>query len=431
MTTTDLELANNSELSLLPPSQPPAESARQMLMSHAEMMQTAYQLASKMVNTSMVPTRFQGREKAEDATAAILYGAELGLNPIQSLQRIIPIHGMPSMEARTMVALLKSRGYRIRTASQSHTSVTVIGWDLEGEQYESTWTIERAKLAGYVPEPVEGSLKRPHVKTDWAGEEKSGRNGKYYVVAGNMKYITDPQAMLKAKAQSEICRDMAPDVLLGISYTSEELQSERWEEPQARGPARTGTRATTTTVEEIFTEPAAEPQDVEEVDAEVDETPGPEPGQGGGNEQGQGAEPSSGAQIHADPVDQEPAPQPPAPEPAPKKAPAKKAAAKAATTAPSDGKKSSMRKALETRLSTLVGDIEPKLSDEDQIVLYRQILERPEVTSTNDLDDYTVAKVADQLYIWSQTDDLNGKVRDLLNAADLAAASAEERESQK
>lgn len=411
MTTTELDVANSSELSLLPPSRPPAEAARHMLLSHAEMMHTAYQLASKMVNTSMVPTRFQGADKADDATAAILYGAELGLNPIQSLQRIIPIHGMPSMEARTMVALLKSRGYRIRTASQSPTSVTVIGWDLEGEQYESTWTIERAKLAGYVPVPVdEKSLKRPDVKTDWAGEEKSGRNGKYYVVAGNMKYITDPQAMLKAKAQSELCRDMAPDVLLGISYTSEELLSERWDDaPPASRPARA--RSTTTTVDEIFSAPAAaEPQDVEEVESDdlpADDgvAPEPEPGQGGGNDQSQGAEPSSGATQPLDSGDQAPAAEPATPE---------------------DKPKSARRKAAEKRVFTLIGDIKPPVDRDDRITIYRSILERDEITSTDDLSDADLKKVGDKLYTWSDDGDLDAQVRDLLNTADLRAAAKEE-----
>ena len=405
---TELANLNDSALEVLPPAQPPSLAARQMLMSHAEMMQTAYQLASKMVNTSMVPTRFQGPDRADDATAAILYGAELGLNPIQALQRIIPIHGMPSMEARTMVALLKSRGYRIRTASQSHTSVTVVGWDLEGEQYESTWTIERAKLAGYVPEPVEGSLKRSNVKTDWAGEEKSGRNGKYYVVAGNMKYITDPQAMLKAKAQSEICRDMAPDVLLGISYTSEELQSERWEESQARGPARpnaASAKPTTTTVEEIFTESAGDPQDAEVVDG-TDDT-----GRGDGNEQGDGAESSSGATPQGRPADQEP--------------PATAQPVEVAS-APDEKPKTAKRKAAEKRVFTLVGDVAPPLDRDDRILIYRSIIDRDNITSTDDLDDVELKQIGDQLYTWSKDGQLNDQVRDLINSADLAAAIAEE-----
>lgn len=241
---------DDTAIDLLPPARLASVEARQMLVAHAEMMQTAWELASKMCNTNLVPARLRG--KAEDGTAAILYGAELGLTPIQSLQRVVPIHGMPTLEARTMVALLKSRGYRVKTLSQSDESVTVWGRDLDGEEYESTWTIGRAVKAGYVPTIDEKS-----------GKYRLNANGK---LIGNEKYLTDPQAMLKAKAQAEVCRDMAPDILIGISYTSEELESERWDD---RSTPATQPSAAPITVEEIFGETA----DAEEAAPE----PAPEP----------------------------------------------------------------------------------------------------------------------------------------------------------
>jgi len=237
--TNDLATVDESSLDVLPPVQAPSLAARQMLAVHAEMMQTAYELASRMVTTSMVPARF--RNKPEDATAAILYGLEVGLNPIQSLQRIIGINGMPSLEARTMVALVKARGYKVRTLEQSDDSVTVWGQDLDGDEYTSTWTMARAVKAGYVPEINE--------KT---GKFKTNANGK---LVGNEMYLTDPQAMLKAKAQAEVCRDMAPDVLIGISYTTEELQSERFD----NRPAPTSQqRSAPITVDEIMGETPAD-----------------------------------------------------------------------------------------------------------------------------------------------------------------------------
>lgn len=249
----ELATVEDSTLELLPPARPASLEARQMLLAHAEMTQTAYELASKMCNTNLVPTRLRG--KAEDGTAAILYGAELGLTPIQSLQRVVPVHGMPTLEARTMVALLRARGYRIKTLSQSDESVTVWGRDLDGEEYESTWTIDRAIKAGYVPTIDEKS-----------GKYRLNANGK---LIGNEKYLTDPQAMLKAKGQAEVCRDMAPDILIGISYTSEELESERWDDRPM--PATTPVQHNAPiTVEEIFGDSTdtADTQDAE---------PAPEP----------------------------------------------------------------------------------------------------------------------------------------------------------
>lgn len=376
---------HESALQVLPPAQLPSVSAQRMLIAHAEMMQTAYELAAKMVNTRMVPARFFG--KSEDATAAILYGAELGLNPIQSLQRVIPIHGMPSLEARTMVALLKSRGYKVKTLSQSDTSVTVWGKDLEGDEYESTWTIERAIKARYVPELDERT-----------GKYKTNANGK---LIGNEKYITDPQAMLKAKAQSEVCRDMAPDVLLGIAYSREELESELFDgvlptsEP-ARGAAPV-------TVEEILGEEVPTPETAAD-EPEAEAQPQPEPA-------------ADEAQTEADTTEADPEPDP-APEPA----------AAAADPEPVAGAtKSQTRLALERRLFKLlaIADISRE-NRADRILIYRFIIGRDDIDSTDDLNSVEVAEVCDVLYAWDKEHELGGKVTDILNSATLAAESTQD-----
>lgn len=161
------------------------------LMRQAEAMSAAHKLATVLCNTTMVPKTFRG--KPDDGAAAILYGAELGLKPQQALQQVFVVHGQPAIYARTMVALLKGKGYRFQTVETSDEAVTVRGTSPAGEVEESTWTIARAKKAGYTE---------------------------------NRKYQTDPQAMLYAKAASEVSRKLAPDVLLGIRYTAEDLELE-------------------------------------------------------------------------------------------------------------------------------------------------------------------------------------------------------------
>ena len=217
---TELDLIHDGEIAVTTPAPGTSAAAIDMLRGHAEMMDMAYELATKMVRTTMVPNIYRG--KPEDATAAILYGAELGLNPIQSLQQVFAVHGQPTIYARTMVALLKSKGYRIWTVESTDDSVTVAGRAPDGKSEESTWTIERADQAGYV------------AKQDGSGEWIKNANGK---IAGNTKYITDPQAMLYAKAAAEVCRKLAPDVLLGISHSREDLESEPDPEP-VRATAR-------------------------------------------------------------------------------------------------------------------------------------------------------------------------------------------------
>lgn len=154
-------------------------------------MDAASRLATALCSTAMVPKQYQG--KPDDGAAAILYGAELGMNPIQSLQNVMVINGKPGVEARTMVALLKTKGYRVETVEQSDTKVTVRGVAPDGHEESSTWTIDRAAQAGYT---------------------------------SNALYKKIPAQMLWAKAATEVCRKIAPDVLLGIAYSTEELRLE-------------------------------------------------------------------------------------------------------------------------------------------------------------------------------------------------------------
>ena len=102
------------------------------LMRQAEAMDAAHKLATVLCNTQMVPQTFRG--KPDDGAAAILYGAELGLKPQQALQQVFVIHGQPAIYARTMVALLKGKGYKFKTVESSDESVTVLGEDPSAEQ---------------------------------------------------------------------------------------------------------------------------------------------------------------------------------------------------------------------------------------------------------------------------------------------------------
>ncbi len=182
-----------SEIDVLPAARPMASEALGQLMQHAQAMTAAKQLGDALAATDMVPADYKG--KPGNAAAAILYGAELGLDPIQSLQQIFVVQGKPAIYARTAVALVKRAGILVETVSTSDQAVTVRGTDRRtGQVEESTWDIARAEQAKYT---------------------------------GNAKYKTDPQAMLYAKAAMEVCRKIAPDVLLGIPYAREELDLEQ------------------------------------------------------------------------------------------------------------------------------------------------------------------------------------------------------------
>lgn len=188
----------SSDIDILPAARPIQSSAVEQLMVHAQAMSTAKQLADALCDTDMVPAIYRG--KPGNGAAAILYGAELGLNPIQSLQHIFVVHGQPAIYARTAVALLKRHGIKFRTLEESPKRVTIRA-ERGDEVEESTWTIERATTAGFT---------------------------------SNKKYSTEPQAMLWAKCAMEVSRRIAPDILLGIAYSSEELELE--------GPAQAAPR---------------------------------------------------------------------------------------------------------------------------------------------------------------------------------------------
>lgn len=174
------------------------------LIAWAESLGAAHRLASALCTTSFVPKHFAG--KPAEAAAALMLGDELGFSPVSALRSIFVIGGTPGLYARSMVALVQSHGHEVWTETDTPTKVTVCGRRGGSSQVErSEWTIDRARRAGYT---------------------------------SNKKYESDPQAMLYARAASDVCRRIAADVLSGVPYTVEEMELEA-----ATRPARTVKRA--------------------------------------------------------------------------------------------------------------------------------------------------------------------------------------------
>lgn len=164
----------------------------------------AMQIAKALVETPFVPQHF--RNKPEDAAAAILYGSTIQMDPTTALQNIYVIGGKPALYSRTMVAIALSKGHQIWTESEGEGTVTVCGQRKDSDRVESvTWNTAMANRAGYTR---------------------------------NAKYQTDPRSMLYARASGDIARRIAPDALLGMAYTVEEL--EIGEVVEDTVPARSG-----------------------------------------------------------------------------------------------------------------------------------------------------------------------------------------------
>ncbi|MFJ7748683.1 hypothetical protein ACIQXM_01855 [Arthrobacter sp. NPDC097144] len=221
------------------------------LLEWAQELDAAHRLGTALCGTEFVPASFRGKPDA--AAAAILAGKSLGLDPMNSLSNIFVVQGRPAMYARTMVALVLSAGHDVRRTSATPEAVTILG-RRKGQQewQEFTWTIDRARQAGYL---------------------------------SNKKYNTDPIAMLTAKAQAEACRTIAPDVLTGVAaYSVEDVELEDLGEtpaasaatPATAKPARTIKRRATAPAPEVpnvVAEPPAPEEEPEPVDEETGELP--------------------------------------------------------------------------------------------------------------------------------------------------------------
>lgn len=181
-----------------PPTVAPVDPTGGRLVLWAQAAHAAHQLARSLVNTSFVPDTFKtrgpnGEIDAGNATAAIIMGDELGLSPLASLRGIYVFKGTPALYARTMRALALSHGHEMWNESSTDEKVVVCGRRKGSERIErAEWTIARARKAGYT--------------------------------GTNKKYDSDPQSMLQAKADSEIARKIAADVLAGVPYSVEDLE---------------------------------------------------------------------------------------------------------------------------------------------------------------------------------------------------------------
>lgn len=201
----ELVTRNTSELDASAPVVMAAPSAATVdLAAWAMELSAAHQIGTALCKTAFVPKDFQGKPDA--AAAAILAGKSLGMDPLSALQNIFVIHGRPGLYARTMHALVIAQGHEVVRTAATPESVTVAARRKGSAVWqEFTWTMARADKAGYV-------------KT-------------------NAKYKDNPVEMLTAKALSEACRVIAPDVLTGVAaYAVEELE-DMGESRPPRAPA--------------------------------------------------------------------------------------------------------------------------------------------------------------------------------------------------
>lgn len=159
----------------------------------------AAQLVTPLVNSAFVPEAYKPkvdpRATAEqrgeamqvaiaNATAAVLQGISLGVDPLVALQQIYIVHGRPGMYAKFMVALVQQRGHEVWTEENTDSRAVVCGRRRGSTSEERVViTMDQARKAGWTT---------------------------------NQAYAKTPADMLWNRAAARVCDRIASDVLKGL-----------------------------------------------------------------------------------------------------------------------------------------------------------------------------------------------------------------------
>jgi len=207
-------------------------------------------LAGKVAQTEFVPDSMRGKPAV--VAAAILYGRELGLEPMTSLRSVNIIKGRPALTAEAMRAMVLAAGHDIRFQEMTSARCVIVGRRKgQDETTTVTFTMDDAKKMG---------------------------------VGGGQQYSKMPRQMLAARATSELCRLIFADVIGGLISDVEAEDAEPSEALATVTPMTTARRKHPVKAAPKPAEPEADtPQDNEPVldedivDAEVvDDKPEPD-----------------------------------------------------------------------------------------------------------------------------------------------------------
>ncbi|KOX10191.1 hypothetical protein [Nocardiopsis sp. NRRL B-16309] len=152
--------------------------------------------AQTLAKSGMLPKQY--RQSPENVLYAIEYGRGLGLDPIRAMNSVHVIEGRPSPSSGLIGAMVRKAGHRLRVRVERGQSgpvaiAQIIRSDDPEWTFESQWDMDRARRAG---------------------------------VAGKQVWKSYPEAMLKARAITEVAREACEEALLGFSHSAEELGAE-------------------------------------------------------------------------------------------------------------------------------------------------------------------------------------------------------------
>jgi len=193
------------------------------LVQWAQSAHAAYELAQRLITTSFAPAQYKG--KPDEAAAAMLAGAEVGLSPMASLRSFDVIQGVAAPRAIALRAIVQHLGHEIVIDESTPERCVGRGRRRGSKEWQHVeWTIKRARDLGLVS------------KDQWKKQ---------------------PQTMLVARFTSEVARLIAADAILGIPYAAEELIDSELESTVSIARGRTAPAASTK-VQRKKAEPVAE-----------------------------------------------------------------------------------------------------------------------------------------------------------------------------
>jgi hypothetical protein len=185
-------------------------------------------LAEGVAGTNFVPKALRG--KTYEVAACILSGRELGVGPMEALQKIHVVDGKPTLSAELMRSLVLRAGHVIEFRTLTDSKVVIAGRRAGSESWtEVTWTTADAARIG---------------------------------VGGKDVWKKYPRQMLAARATSELCRLIFPDALAGLSYTPEEIEDLDSPAPTTIARASSPGRGSAT----VRRTPKSEPTDEDSLD---------------------------------------------------------------------------------------------------------------------------------------------------------------------
>ena len=150
---------------------------------------------------------FKDARGAAQAAVKVLYGAEIGIGPVQAMMNVHVIEGKPAPGAGLVAALIKRSGkYTYRVLRHEADGCEIEFYEKLGSEFVSLGTSS----------------------FDEADAKRAG-------LMGRGPWKAYPKAMMFARAVTQGARTFCPDVFGGAVYDPEELGGET--EPQGRRPA--------------------------------------------------------------------------------------------------------------------------------------------------------------------------------------------------